>query len=240
MSTSLGFDEDRNKRPVPSRHADDAELARAARRARRGMAGSCSSSLTRPASRCARTCERMADLYRPARRGRAPGSACSTTTGPPGLRRCACSTSPGSCRPRAIGTTRRSSPRTLDIQVNWDGGMSWFTLAERLAHDGAGARPEEKRAAARPGVARAWPGRSGTRVPRTMIPHKHPGPDPAGRGDPARERALGGRDAGRPRRRPRRPSVRRAGRLAARERPATRASSASASPTATRPGWPRR
>ena len=27
MSTSLGFDEDRNKRPVPSRLADDAEFA---------------------------------------------------------------------------------------------------------------------------------------------------------------------------------------------------------------------
>ena len=35
MSTSLGFDEDRNKRPVPSRLADDAEMRRARRRHRR-------------------------------------------------------------------------------------------------------------------------------------------------------------------------------------------------------------
>ena len=49
-----------------------------------------------------------------------------------------------SLQPQGIKMYPQISPRTLDIRVNWQGGMSWFTLAEGW-HRAVQANPDEKR-----------------------------------------------------------------------------------------------
>ena len=79
----------------------------------------------------------------------------------------------GELRAAGVRTYPQISPRTLDIHVNWNGGMSWFTLVEgwhRMVQAPAAEKPALLRSPQWRAVAREeW-----DRVPRTMIPHKHP------------------------------------------------------------------
>ena len=68
----------------------------------------------------------------------------------------------GDLRAQGMRNYPQVSPRTLDIHVNWDGGMSWFTLANSWHKMVQAPRPDkEPCCATRPGA--RWPGRSGTR-----------------------------------------------------------------------------
>jgi N-acyl-D-aspartate/D-glutamate deacylase len=64
------------------------------------------------------------------------------------------------------------SPRTLDIHVNWDGGMSWFAL-EKSWHAMVQAPRPDKPGMLRDPQWRALAREEWDQVPRTMIPHKH-------------------------------------------------------------------
>ena len=83
-----------------------------------------------------------------------------------------CSTSPGQLQAAGVRNYPQVSPRTLDIHVNWDGGMSWFALENSWHKMVQAPRLGQGADAARPAVAGAgreeW-----DRVPRTMIPHRH-------------------------------------------------------------------
>ena len=79
----------------------------------------------------------------------------------------------GELRAAGVRTYPQISPRTLDIHVNWNGGMSWFTL-EQGWHRMVQAPAEEKPALLRSPEWRAVAREEWDRVPRTMIPHKHP------------------------------------------------------------------
>ncbi len=65
------------------------------------------------------------------------------------------------------------SPRTLDIHLNWNGGMSWFAL-EKGWHAMVQAPRAEKKAMLADPRWREAAREEWDRVPRTMIPHKHP------------------------------------------------------------------
>ena len=169
MSTSLGFDEDRNKRPVPSRQADDAELgALLDVLARHGKFVQFIPAATGRQMR--RDVQRMAGL-----------------TGPRGVLSTWIGVFHDSDHPdrardmlnfaaqlQAAGVPNypQVSPRTLDIHVNWDGGMSWFAL-ENSWHKMVQAPRPEKEPMLRDPRWRALAREEWDRVPRTMIPHKH-------------------------------------------------------------------
>jgi N-acyl-D-amino-acid deacylase len=170
LSTSMGFDEDRDKRPVPSRLADDMELAalldvvaahqrtvqfipdQTGGRAMRGDV------------------DRMAALCGPRNLAHTwigifhdenhPASATRMLDHAYGLQQ------------QGINTLPQISPRTLDIRVNWAGGMSWFALAEGW-HKAVQAGPEDKRRMLGDPQWRAIAREEWDRIPRTMIPHKH-------------------------------------------------------------------
>ena len=119
-----------------------------------------------------RDVERMAALCGSSRRACTPGSASSTTRTSPdwaphaGLCR-------RNCKRRESKTYPQVSPRTLDIHVNWNGGMSWFTLEEGVASDGAGAAGAESRIVAECRVASRCPRGVGPGTPHDDL-HKHP------------------------------------------------------------------
>ena len=188
MSTSLGFDEDRNKRPVPSRHADDAEFAALLDVLARH--GKFIQFIPDPAGKQMRKdLERMAALT-------GPRGVVSTWINvfynqdhPDWARRML--DFAGELRAKGMRNYPQVSPRTLDIHVNWDGGMSWFTLANSWHKMVQAPRPEKEPMLARPGVARAGPGGMGLRAADDN-PAQVPGPDPAGRSHPAEnERWVG-------------------------------------------------
>jgi N-acyl-D-aspartate/D-glutamate deacylase len=169
MSTSLGFDEDRNKRPVPSRQADDAEL------------GALLDVLARhrkfvqfiPAAtgrQMRKDVQRMADLT-------GPRGVVSTWIGVfhdqdhPDRARDMLDFAAG-LQAQGVANYPQVSPRTLDIHVNWDGGMSWFALANSWHKMVQAPRPQ-KAPMLRDPRWRALAREEWDRIPRTMIPHKH-------------------------------------------------------------------
>ena len=170
MSTSLGFDEDRNKRPVPSRQADDAELAALLDvLARHGKFVQFIPAATGRQMR--RDVQRMADLT-------GPRGVVSTWIGvfhdqdhPDWARGMLDFAS--ELQAAGVRNYPQISPRTLDIHVNWDGGMSWFALADSW-HKMVQAPRQDKAPMLRDPAWRALAREEWDRVPRTMIPHKHP------------------------------------------------------------------
>lgn len=170
MSSSLGFDEDRNKRPVPSRLANDEELGALIDVLAEESAflqfipSPVPKYLTRDVSR-------VADLTRPSGvvstwinifyDDQRPGLALEQLDFSAQLQ-----ASGARCYPQV-------SPRGLDIQVNWSGGMSFYTMPNgwhRAVQAGAAEKAElladrDWRATAR----EEW-----DRVPFTMIRHRLP------------------------------------------------------------------
>jgi N-acyl-D-amino-acid deacylase len=78
----------------------------------------------------------------------------------------------GQLQAQGVQNYPQVSPRTLDIHVNWDGGMSWFAL-ENSWHKMVQAPRPEKEPMLRDPQWRALAREEWDRVPRTMIPHKH-------------------------------------------------------------------
>ena len=169
MSTSLGFDEDRDKRPVPSRQADDAELAALLDvLARHRKFVQFIPAATGRQMR--RDVQRMADLT-------GPRGVVSTWIGvfhdqdhPDWARNML--DFAGELQAHGVANYPQISPRTLDIHVNWDGGMSWFAL-EKSWHAMVQAPRPDKAGMLRDPQWRALAREEWDRVPRTMIPHKH-------------------------------------------------------------------
>jgi N-acyl-D-amino-acid deacylase len=170
MSSSLGFDEDRKQRPVPSRLADDRELGAliAVLAEEQRFLQFIASPIPKYTTRDVR---RVADLCRPLGvlhtwisifyDDQAPDLALSQLDFAAELQ-----ASGARCYPQI-------SPRGLDIQVNWSGGMSFFTMPNGW-HRAVQAGAEEKaRLLADPdwrSVARGeW-----DRIPFTMIRHRLP------------------------------------------------------------------
>jgi N-acyl-D-amino-acid deacylase len=169
MSTSLGFDEDRDKRPVPSRQADDAELAALLDvLARHRKFVQFIPAATGRQMR--RDVQRMADLT-------GPRGVVSTWIGVfhdqdrPDWARGVLDFA-GQLQAQGVRNYPQVSPRTLDIHVNWDGGMSWFAL-ENSWHKMVQAPRLDKAPMLRDPRWRALAREEWDRVPRTMIPHKH-------------------------------------------------------------------
>ena len=215
MSTSLGFDEDRNKRPVPSRQADDAELgALLDVLARHGKFVQFIPAATGRPMR--KDVQRMADLTGPRGRGEHLDRRLPRSDHPDWARGmldfAARAAGPGRAELPAGQPAHPGHPRQLGRR------HVLVRAGERLAHAWC-RRPgrRRRRCCAIRGGGRS-PGRSGTGCPRTMIPHKHAERIRLVIGHPAGKRALGRRDPGRSGRRPWRPPVRRARRLAAGER----------------------
>lgn len=171
MSTSIGFDEDRNKRPVPSRVADDAEFdALIDVLADRGRflqfisdpyAKRTPASVRRLATLCARRNlvntwinvmyddqlpELALSLMDLASELQADGSPCYP----------------------------QISPRPMDIQVNWFGGMSFFTMKDSWHKMVQTMDPDAKAAMLRDDEWRAAARADWDRVPFTMIRHRLP------------------------------------------------------------------
>jgi N-acyl-D-amino-acid deacylase len=171
LSSSLGFDEDRESRPVPSRLADDDELAAlldvlaAHRRTVQFIPDQTGGRAMRA------DVERMAALCGPRdlahtwigvfHNAEHPDAAVRMLDHARGLQE------------RGIRTLPQVSPRTLDIRVNWFGGMSWFTLVEGW-HRAVQAGADEKRRLLGDPSWRAVAREEWDRVPRTMIPHRYP------------------------------------------------------------------
>jgi N-acyl-D-aspartate/D-glutamate deacylase len=169
MSTSLGFDEDRDKRPVPSRQADDAELAALLDvLARHRKFVQFIPAATGRQMR--RDVQRMANLT-------GPRGVVSTWIGVfhdqdrPDWARSMLDFA-GQLQAQGVRNYPQVSPRTLDIHVNWDGGMSWFAL-ENSWHKMVQAPRLDKAPMLRDPRWRALAREEWDRVPRTMIPHRH-------------------------------------------------------------------
>jgi N-acyl-D-aspartate/D-glutamate deacylase len=170
LSTSLGFDTDRAKRPVPSRVAHDDELRALfevlARRRRilQFIPSTVPKYLTRDVRRVAELSRGLAltqtwiNVFDDDRR---PEHA-------PGLLDFA-----AGLQAEGIRTYPQVSPRQLDIEVNWQGGMSFYTL-ERSWHVVLQAEPDEKRRLlADPGW-RAIARDEWDAAPFTMVEHRRP------------------------------------------------------------------
>ncbi len=170
MSTSLGFDEDRTKRPVPSRLADDAEFAAVldviAARDR------FVTFIPDPSGRQMRKdVQRMADLCGPRDIMHSWIGIFHNQDKPDWAR--SMLDFAGELQAAGVKSYPQVSPRTLDIHVNWNGGMSWFMLVEGW-HRMVQAPLEQKADLLRSAEWRALAREEWDRVPRTMIPHKHP------------------------------------------------------------------
>jgi N-acyl-D-aspartate/D-glutamate deacylase len=170
MSTSLGFDEHPTRGVVPSRRADDAELMALADRL--AAHGSLLQFIPSPGNRALRRdVERIAGI-----------------TGPRGVRSTWINIFHDADNPQLAGelldfaaglqaagvaTYPQVSPRPLDIQVNWMGGMSFAKLADGWQRFVRADVDDKRRLIADPAwrtVAREeW-----DRVPWAMIPHKDP------------------------------------------------------------------
>jgi N-acyl-D-aspartate/D-glutamate deacylase len=170
LSSSLGFDEDRKKRPVPSRVADDAELRGLCEvlaeedRFLQFIASPVPKYLTRDVQRVADLCRPLGVLHTWISifyDDQAPDLALRQLDFAAELQR-----SGARCYPQV-------SPRGLDIQVNWSGGMSFYTMPNGWHRAVQADREEKTRLLADPewrAVAREeW-----DRVPFTMIRHRLP------------------------------------------------------------------
>ncbi len=170
MSTSLGFDEDRDGRPVPSRIADDAEFAALvdvlADRARftTFIPGQSSRQMRIDVQRMADLCGRR-DLVH-------SWIGIFHASDKPDWARDMLDFA-GELQDRGIRSYPQVSPRTLDIHVNWNGGMSWMGLQETW-HQMVQAPPEDKQRMLTDPQWRVRAREEWDRVPRTMIPHRHP------------------------------------------------------------------
>ena len=78
----------------------------------------------------------------------------------------------GELQAQGVANYPQVSPRTLDIHVNWDGGMSWFAL-EKSWHAMVQAPRADKAGMLRDPQWRSLARQEWDQVPRTMIPHKH-------------------------------------------------------------------
>lgn len=171
MSTSVGFDEDRNKRPVPSRLADDAELSALidVLADRRRFLQFISDPAPR---RTAASVRRVAELC-----------------GARGLTNTWINVMYDDQRPElAIGLLDLASelqangspcypqlsPRPLDIQVNWFGGMSFMSMADSWHRMIQATDAEEKIRLLTDDAWRATARADWDRVGFTMIRHKLP------------------------------------------------------------------
>ena len=170
MSTSLGFDEDRNKRPVPSRVAGDAEFRRLFEvlGARHRMLQFIPSPIPKYMTR---DVQRMADLSRGLGLTQAWINIFADDEHPdvaPSLLDFA-----ARLQSEGIPSYPEVSPRGFDIQVNWDGGMSFYTLARGWHRVVQAPREEKPRLLADPewrAVARdEWDA-----MPFSMIQHHRP------------------------------------------------------------------
>ncbi len=170
LSTSLGFDEHPDRGPVPSRVADDAEFAalfdRLAARDRLLQF------LPPPGNTVLRNgVQRMADLTGP--RGVAstwigifhdkhrPGQANELLDFASEL------------QAQGIRTYPQVSPRTLDVRVNWNGGMSFAQMTAGWGRFVRADAAEKQKLIGDPAW-RAVAREEWDRVPRVIIPHKRP------------------------------------------------------------------
>ena len=168
LSTSLGFDTDPDGRPAPSQFADDDELGRLA-----DVLAASQRFLqfipTPGHRRLMRDVQRVADIT-------GPRHVTSTWIGVfddpdvPGL---AVELLDFAADLQAVGvpTHPQASPRTLDIQANWDGGMSFSTLVEGW-HKVVQADRDGKRRLLEDPAWRATARAEWDQVPRAIIPHK--------------------------------------------------------------------
>jgi N-acyl-D-aspartate/D-glutamate deacylase len=170
MSTSLGFDTDRNKRLVPSRKAEDDELrALFEVLARNGrvlqfIPSTVPKYLTRDVRRVtdlSRGLELTQTWINVFDDDRRPDYALSLMDLASEL------------QGEGIATFPQVSPRQLDIEVNWDGGMSFY-LMERTWHAVLQAQPDEKRRLLADPEWRAAAREDWDTVPFTMIEHRRP------------------------------------------------------------------
>jgi N-acyl-D-amino-acid deacylase len=171
LSTSLGFDTDRNKRIVPSRRAEDDELhALFEVLARHGrvlqfIPSTVPKYLTRDVRRVAdvsRGLELTQTWINVFDDDRRPEYA-------PSLMDFA-----SELQAEGIASYPQVSPRQLDIEVNWDGGMSFY-LMERTWHAVVQSPPDEKRRLLADPEWRAAARHDWDTVPFTMIEHRRPG-----------------------------------------------------------------
>jgi len=170
MSTSLGFDTDRARRPVPSRVADDDEF-----RALIGVLANSRRFLqfipTPGFTRLKQDVERIAVLARERDLVNTWIGVFDDAAAPeraPQLLDFAASLQSSGCR-----TYPQVSPRTLDIQVNWTGGMSFAALPDAW-HPMVQAGATEKAQMLRDPAWRARARAEWDAVSWVMIPHKHP------------------------------------------------------------------
>jgi N-acyl-D-amino-acid deacylase len=170
MSSSLGFDEDRKKRPVPSRVADDQELGALIRVL--GEEGAFLQFIPSPVPKyLTRDVSRVADLTRPAGvvstwinifyDDQRPNLALEQLDFSAELQ-----ASGARCYPQV-------SPRGLDIQVNWTGGMSFYTMPNGW-HRAVQANLEDKARILSDPEWRAVARDEWDRIPFTMIRHQLP------------------------------------------------------------------
>jgi N-acyl-D-amino-acid deacylase len=170
MSSSLGFDEDRQKRPVPSRIADDAELGHLVeilaeeQRFLQFIASPIPKYTLRDVARVAQLCRPLGLVHTWISifyDDQAPDLALSQLDFAAELQK-----SGARCYPQI-------SPRGLDIQVNWNGGMSFFTMP-RGWHRAVQSPPQEKAGLLADPEWRSIAREEWDRVPFTMIRHRLP------------------------------------------------------------------
>jgi N-acyl-D-amino-acid deacylase len=170
LSTSLGFDTDRHKRLVPSRRAEDDEfralfevLARH-RRVLQFIPSTVPKYLTRDVRRVADLSAGLAltqvwiNVFDDDRR---PDYALSLMDMASEL------------QAQGVRTYPEISPRQLDIEINWDGGMSFY-LMEQTWHRVAQAPSDEKRRLLTDPEWRASARHDWDTVPFTMLEHRRP------------------------------------------------------------------
>jgi N-acyl-D-amino-acid deacylase len=170
LSTSLGFDTDRHKRPVPSRLAEDAELRvlfeELARRGRivQFIPSTVPKYLVRDVRRVADLSKDLGltqtwiNVFDDARRPEYSLSLMELAS---------------ELQHEGVPTFPQISPRPLDIEVNWSGGMSFYTM-EQSWHVYVQASANEKRGLLQDPAWRAKARDEWDRVPFTMIEHRHP------------------------------------------------------------------
>ena len=170
MSTSLGFDTDRADRPVPSRVADDAELGcLIGVLADRGRFVQFIPTQTQ--GRMRKDVRRIADLTR-ARDVVSTWIGVFHDAADPDKARDLLDFA-AELQKAGARTYPQVSPRTLDIQVNWYGGMSLASMPAAW-HPMVQAATEEKRAMLTDPAWRERAREEWDRVTWVMLPHKQP------------------------------------------------------------------
>jgi N-acyl-D-amino-acid deacylase len=170
MSTSLGFDELPGRGPVPSRLADDEELALLADQL--AVHGAILEFLPASGGKALRRdVQRMADIT-------GPRGVTSTWIGVfhdvanPDLAQGLLDFA-GELQQRGVPTYPQVSPRTLDMRVNWDGGMSFARLREGWQRFVQADRAGKGRLVLDPAW-RAMAREEWDRVDWTILPHRSP------------------------------------------------------------------